>query len=329
MKLSSSIAWITAEIGEGAQEVECKYGPAALRLRVERHIEALRRCARSEPIMQQPLPRDVPWHSVVSDQSLLGIGKLAVVADFTPRLADTVRDAIGRGQFPVVIGGDHSCAVGTWSGVAQAWHSRGQVGLIWIDAHLDSHTPATSDSQAPHGMPLAALLGHGDARLTSVYGWAGKLQAHHVVVIGARSYEHGEASLLRRLGVRVMTMAEVRTRGMAACMAEAISIVSADTVGYGVTFDIDVLDPRDAPGVGSPVENGIRLDDALAGLDQVADDPALLGFELVEYNPALDDAALTTATACDALLAGALATRASWLGVLPACADDRALSLSE
>jgi arginase len=327
MNQSRPITWITAEIGEGAQEIECKYGPAALRWRLNEHSEAVRWRASTGHVFDQDGPESAGWRRVISNQALLDISKLAVVADFAPRLADTLKE-VAQTHFPVVIGGDHSCAIGTWSGMADAWRGQGDIGLIWIDAHLDSHTPATSDTHAPHGMPLAALLGHGDTRLTQLYGWVGKLKAAHVVVIGARSYESDEASLLNRLGVRVMDIDEVRARGMVACMVEAIAIVSRDTVGYGVTFDVDALDPCDAPGVGSPVENGIRLADALEGLKRVANDPQLLGFELVEYNPALDDAALTTAAACYALLAATLGTRVHWLRVLSPDAAATPLTLS-
>lgn len=280
------IEWIAAEIGEGAQETGCKNGPAALRTRA----------------IQMGVSSLADWNAVVSEPDLLAQGKLAVVTQFVPRLAHTVETVLDRGAFPVIIGGDHSCAVGTWSAVAQVLRGRGEIGLIWIDAHLDSHTPETSASQAPHGMPLAALLGYGTKALTHLYGWTAKLRPANVVVIGARSYEPDENELLDKLGVRVMAIEEVMARGMPDCMAEAIEIVSRHTVGYGVTFDVDGLDPLDAPGVGSPVENGIRLAAAVDALTWVADDPRLLAFELVEYNPELDDAADTTAAACEALL---------------------------
>jgi arginase len=300
MPQSRRIEWIAAEIGEGAQETGCKKGPAVLR---KRSIET----GRSVPtdwsvVISQPQPAPQAHSSEREESRTEGASKLAVVTHFMPHLAHTLETVLARGSFPLVIGGDHSCAIGTWSAVAQAMRGRGEIGLIWIDAHLDSHTPDTSDSQAPHGMPLAALLGYGAAGLTHVYGWGAKLQPANVVVIGARSYEPDENELLNRLGVRVMAIEEVMSRGMAQCMAEAIAIVSRNTVGYGVTFDVDGLDPLDAPGVGSPVDNGIRLIAAVEALAQLAHDPRLLAFELVEYNPDLDDAAHTTATVCEALL---------------------------
>jgi arginase len=293
MPTTSSIEWIAAEIGEGAQVIGCKHGPAVLRMRG----------------IETGASEAEAWSVVTSDATLSRHGKMAVVTQFVPRLAHAVSAALDRGSFPVIVGGDHSCAVGTWSAIAQRYRTQGEIGLIWIDAHLDSHTPNTSESQAPHGMPLAVLLGQGDRALTELYGWSGKLRPEHVVVIGARSYEEGEDKLLTSLGVRVMTIDEVRTRGMLACMAEAIERVSLGTIGYGITFDVDGLDPLDAPGVGSPVENGIRLAAAVDALGLVAHDDRLLGFELVEYNPELDDEAATTANACESLLDAVLDER--------------------
>jgi arginase len=294
MPRPAPIEWIAAEIGEGAQVIGCKHGPAVLRARA----------------MSAGVALSDAWRVVGSDGALAAQGKMSVVTEFTPRLAQTVEAVLERGSFPVVIGGDHSCAVGTWSAIAHRHHAAGEIGLIWIDAHLDSHTPDTSESQAPHGMPLAALLGHGAAALTDLCGWRAKLRPEHVTVIGARSYEDGEHRLLTDLGVHVMTIEEVQARGMPACMAEAIERATRGTVGYGVTFDVDGLDPRDAPGVGSPVENGIRLQGALDALGMIAHDTRLLGFELVEYNPELDDEDGTTAQACEALLDAVLASPA-------------------
>ncbi len=293
MPTTFSIEWIAAEIGEGAQVIGCKRGPAVLRVRG----------------IESGASEADAWSVVASDGSLTRQGKMVVVKQFVPRLAHTVACTLDRGSFPVIVGGDHSCAVGTWSAIAQHYRTQGDIGLIWIDAHLDSHTPDTSESQAPHGMPLAVLLGQGAPALTELYGWSGKLRPENVVVIGARSYEEGENRLLSSLGVRVMTIDEVRARGMQACMAEAIEHVGRATVGYGITFDIDGLDPLDAPGVGSPVDNGIRLAAAVDALSLVAHDDRLLGFELVEYNPELDDEAATTASACESLLHAVLDER--------------------
>lgn len=305
-----TVEFISAEIGEGAQQMGCKFGPA--RLRAMGLVARLRTAG--QPAQWGP--------TVTAHDELLEAGKLAVVQGFTPELADASHAAAAADRFPVVLGGDHSCAIGTWSGVAQALKPQGVLGLIWIDAHLDSHTPDTSESGAPHGMPLAALLGHGDAPLTDVFGWRGKLLPAHVVVIGARSYEPGEQALLERLGVRVMYMPEVLERGLAACMAEAIERVSAGTAGWGVTLDLDAIDPADAPGVGSPETGGIPAAHVLAALRGLAQRPGCAGFELVELNPSLDDAQHTSAKLCRSLIEAVALAPAAVL------ADDQANALA-
>ena len=266
---------VGAEVGEGASDGGCKWGAAALR---EQGIaQALAATGRT-----------VTWGDNITAQALQANSRLEAVEVFSAQLAQSVEKVLQQGHQPLVVGGDHSCAVGTWSAVAQSLRSAGSVGLIWIDAHLDAHTPDTSDSQAPHGMPLAALLGHGSAGMTHLYGWSGKLLARNVVVIGARSYEAPEKALLEFLGVRIMFMEEVLERGFAACFDEARTIVKANTAGWGITFDLDGLDPQDAPGTGTPVETGIRLADALPALAGCSHDPDFVAMELTEYNPLRD-----------------------------------------
>jgi arginase len=273
-----------AAIGEGAQIMECKSGPLALR----------------EHISKLPIP--LQWGSfITSDASLLEHGKLAVVEEYMPRLANAVHSTLSKERFPLVIGGDHSCAIGTWSAIANFYRTMGDIGLIWIDAHLDSHTPQTSESGAPHGMPLACLLGYGSRNLTTIHDVVRKLRPQNVVVIGARSSEKGEEDLLESLGVRVMRIEEVHDRGFDVCLDEAIEIVSKETVGYGITFDIDSLDPIDAPGVGSPEDGGLWLSDVVRTFESM-NKRKLIGFELVEYNPERDSGDLRTAKACVAIL---------------------------
>jgi arginase len=248
-----------------------------------------------------------------------------VVADFSVRLAASVRAALDAGRLPVVVGGDHSCAVGTWSAAAVALRAPRRdapgarsddrpvpperLGLVWIDAHLDAHTPETSESQMPHGMPIASLLGHGPPSLTAVADAAPKLRPEDLVLIGPRSWESGEAALLERLGVRVMTGAEVARRGFADCMHEAVARVTASTAGWGVSIDLDALDPRDAPGTGVRVPDGLRLAEVSVALHGLGCDPRLVACELVEYTPELDPDRVT-ARAAECLL-GALVDRRS------------------
>lgn len=285
---------IAAEVGEGASDGGCKWGAAALR---ERGIQ----------LALSATGRVVTWGDPVTAQPLRASNRLDAIEHFSLRLAASVERTLREGKQPLVLGGDHSSAAGTWSGVAQFLRPVGRLGLIWIDAHMDAHTPQTSDSQAPHGMPLAALLGHGSDGMAALYGWRGKLLPHNVVVIGARSYEPAEAELLAALNVRVMTMEEVLDRSFAVCFNEARNQVTRDTVGWGLTLDLDGLDPLDAPGTGTPVETGIRLADALPVLAQCSTDPSFVAMELAEYNP-LRDFGGHTAEAAKQLVCAALAS---------------------
>jgi arginase len=198
-----------------------------------------------------------------------------------------------------VIGGDHSCAGGTWTGVART--VPGALGLIWVDAHMDSHTPATSHSGRLHGMPLAWLLGQDDDPL---YGLgAGVLKPQHVCLVGVRSYEPEEDERLRGLGVRVVFMDEVRARGIDAVLDEALDIATAGTSGFGVSIDLDVITPEEAPNVGTPVAGGVSSAELARALEQIAGRPALAAIELVEYSPRLDRDGLTGRVALDLLSA--------------------------
>jgi ornithine--oxo-acid transaminase len=205
------------------------------------------------------------------------------IAEFCARLSAEVEATVTRGAFPLVLGGDHSCAIGTWTGAARALSTRGAMGLVWIDAHMDSHTRETSHSGMIHGMPLAVLLGRGGAPWPE-----GSVRPEHVCVIGVRSFEAEEAALLDRLGVRVFGMEEIVERGLDAVLSEAISIAAAGTAGYGVTLDIDAVDPEDAPGAGSLVPGGIPAAGLVEALKPLANDPGLVAIEIAEYNPYVD-----------------------------------------
>jgi arginase len=210
----------------------------------------------------------------------------SLVVDVEQKVAHAVAYAKERKLFPVVLGGDHSIAVGTWNGIAKKL--QGPLGMIWIDAHMDAHTPETTPSGAWHGMPLAALMGYGDPQMTELLRKEPILLPQHVCLIGVRSFEAGEAALLKRLNVRVYEVAEVKKRGFAAVLEEAIAHVTQGTKGYGVSFDLDVIDPSEVPGVGSPEEHGLGSKEIIAALPKLKSDPRLQGFELVEYNPERD-----------------------------------------
>lgn len=215
-----------------------------------------------------------------------GGGIQGAVARLCADLAARVAGSVRAGRLPCVIGGDHSCAVGTWSGAATALKPCGPLGLVWIDAHMDCHTPGTSPSGRPHGMPLAALLGQCDHALAGLEDCT--LLPQHVCLVGVRSYEAAEAELLERLGVRVFGIEEVVRRSLAQVMQDAIAVASRGTAGYGVTLDLDAIDPRELPAVATPAAFGIRGDELVREFERLRRDPRLVAFELAEYCPRLD-----------------------------------------
>ena len=201
----------------------------------------------------------------------------------------------------VVLGGDHSSAIGTWSGVSAATRAEGAFGLIWVDAHMDSHTPENSRSGNIHGMPLATLLGYGYTRLSRVIHSHPKVLPEHVCLVGVRSFEPEEADLLRALNVRIFDMQEIHQRGLEAVLADALSIVQNNTVGFGVSVDLDAFDPSEAPGVTTPEENGLFVKEFCKLLASIADEPKFLGAEIAEFNPFRDKNHQTEAVIKDLL----------------------------
>ncbi len=194
---------------------------------------------------------------------------------------------------PVIVGGDHSVAMGTWSGVTTALKAFGQFGLLWIDAHMDAHTPITARQGKWgghfHGTPLAHLLGHGDKILCEIGSKRTKLKPSYTALVGVRSFEKGEADLLAELGVRVFTQDEIAARGLDAVLRDALKIVTKAPKGWGLSFDLDVLDPRDMRAVGTTEANGLRLADFKRVWSEVRPAIPPRAIELVEYVPTKDD----------------------------------------
>lgn len=214
------------------------------------------------------------------------INKTEEIQNLSESLALSIKDCIQEKHFFINFGGDHSCAIGTWSG-ASASQSE-PMGLIWIDAHMDSHTLETSETGNIHGMPLACLLGYGDIRLTNLLNKNPKILPENLCLIGIRSYEKGESQLLESLNVKIFYMDEIKSRGLDAVMKEAIQIVTRHTQSYGVTIDIDSVDPEDAPGTGVAEADGIKGVDLCHALTLLSDDPRLMGFEIAEFDPTRD-----------------------------------------
>jgi len=231
---------------------------------------------------------------------------LAEIAETCVRTADAVVTALEAGETPLVLGGDHSIAAGSVSGVGQYYRRRSQsIGVIWIDAHSDINTPETSPSGNVHGMPLAALLGLGPSPLVNIFGYAPKIAAENTVLIGVRDIDAAERENIRRAGMsHVYTMRDIDERGMRTVMEEALDAASRGTAGYHVSLDLDWVDPEDAPGVGTPVRGGATYREAHLAMEILADHGRLLSFEMVEVNPVIDEhnrtADLAVELACSA-----------------------------
>jgi arginase len=211
------------------------------------------------------------------------------IHDACERLTTQVEQIVDGGDLPITIGGDHSIAIGSLSGVVKSFRKRDQrLGLIYLDAHADMNTPDTTPSGNIHGMPLAVLLGYGAPELLNLGGFSPKFDPRLCAHVGARDLDPGERQLIRKLGVRFFTMREIDERGLAACMDDAIAIASQGSGGYAVTFDVDVLDPGDAPGSGTLVRGGLSYREAHLAMEKIAEGGGLRSLEVVEINTALD-----------------------------------------
>jgi len=207
------------------------------------------------------------------------------------RVADRVEKICDEGHFPLMLGGDHSMATGTVSGLSRHYRKKGKkIGLVWVDAHTDMNTPETTPSGNVHGMPLACLLGTGPTNLVELAGDEPALDPRNVVVIGAREVDPGEIALVRQTGVRVYTMTEMDKRGTALCVQEAFNRAMDCTDGVHLSFDLDAVDPQHAPGVGTPVPGGLSLRESHLVCETAAALECLVGLEVVELNPTLDHA---------------------------------------
>jgi len=222
----------------------------------------------------------------VTDRKLKYLPEIAIACQ---TLASQVEATLEEGAIPIILGGDHSIAIGSVSGLSAYYHKHEhRVGVIWFDAHGDMNTPETSPSGNIHGMPFAAILGHGAPELTGIGGFAPKVHPEDCVLIGARSIDPEEAVALKASGIRVITMRELDERGMSAVMDEAMWLASRRTGGFHVTMDMDFVDPDFAPGVGTPVPGGPTYRESHLAMEKIADSGKMLSFELTEVNPVLD-----------------------------------------
>ena len=278
-----SLSILGVPLGYGASMAGVDIGPAALRVaRITQRIAHLGYSVHDLGDMRLERPQTFPE----VEEKLKYIREIINACE---QLAVDVEEVLKAGQLPLILGGDHSIAIGSFAGAASYYKKQNEtLGLIWFDAHADMNTPESTPSGNIHGMPLATLLGYGTPELTNVAGFAPKLDPQLCAHVGARDIDPGERELIKKLGIRFFTMREIDERGMNAVMDEAIKIASRGTAGYGVTFDVDVLDPGDAPGSGTLVRGGLTYREAHLGMEKIAEAGGMRSLEIVEINTALD-----------------------------------------
>lgn len=241
----------------------------------------------------------------VSDDAPGNPKHLAEMLSSSRNVISSLDEILKNGEIPVILGGDHAIAIPTFSAIASHYHDLGdEIGLIWFDAHADINTPETSPSGNIHGMPLATILGHGDPELVGLCGYSPKLNPKYLAHVGARDVDEGERSQIEKLGLRdnFFTMSQIDKRGMAACVEDAIAIASQAPGGFAVTFDVDMIDPRFAPGSGTLVRGGATYREAHLSLEMIAEHGGMRSFEIVEVNPLLDQSNITVELACELIL---------------------------
>jgi arginase len=285
-KRQIEIIGVPVDLGAGRRGVDM--GPSAIRIAdLEPRLESLGHNVVDRGDLDVMIP----------ETQEVGAGQLrykAPIVAACEELRKQVERSLSENRMPLVLGGDHSIAIGSVAGSSNFFASRSEeIGLIWFDAHGDANTPETTPSGNIHGMSLAVLLGHGDADLTRLGGRAPKIQTPNAVLIGIRDLDPGERESLRKWGVACYTMRDIDERGMRDVLDEAIRVASDGTAGVHLSFDLDVVDPEDAPGTGTPVWGGITYREAHLAMEMLCDRAHIVAIDLVEVNPVLDTTNMT------------------------------------
>lgn len=297
MNKQISVIGVPMDLGAGRRGVDM--GPSAIRYaNLKEKLEQIGMDVEDVGNLHVPTPESYP-----SGNDKLKY--LREVSRVNEQLANTVSGIVVRGRFPLVLGGDHSIAIGTIAGASRHLH---KMGVIWFDAHGDLNTAETSPTGNIHGMPLAASLGEGHPVLTGCGGPGAKVSPEHVVLIGVRSLDDGEKVIIREKGITVYTMHEIDRLGMAKVMEQALNIVTAGTDGVHLSLDLDAIDPNEAPGVGTPVPGGLTYRESHLAMEMLAKADVLTSAEFVEVNPILDMENKTAKTAV-ALIGSAFGER--------------------
>ena len=297
--MAEKIRIIGVPMDLGASRRGVDMGPSALRVAgLQSRLKQLGRPVEDVGNVSVPQAEEQPYGEKKARY-------LEEISQTCKSLAEMVRKALDEDMLPLVLGGDHSIAVGTVAGAAAHFHKNSKrIGVIWLDAHGDMNTPESSPSGNVHGMPLASLMGYGPPELTEIAGFKPMVEPRNVALVGTRDLDAKERRFAKESGVHVFTMRDIDERGMREVMAEAIHFATDDTAGIAVSLDMDFIDPADAPGVGTPVRGGVTYREAHLALEMIADSKAMISFELVEINPVIDLHNTTAILGVELILSG-------------------------
>jgi arginase len=292
-----SVIGVPLDLGQSRRGVDM--GPSAVRVAgLEARLEAIGHVVEDAGNIAVAIP----------EQKKEGAANAKYLKEITAtctKSAEMVLKTLEAGKVPLILGGDHSVAAGTVSGVAEFYRRKNQkVGLLWIDAHSDMNTPESSPSGNVHGMPLASIMGLQPDELANIFNFSPKVQPENCVLIGIRDVDSFEKENIRKSGVSVFTMRDIDERGMRSVMEEAIGLATKGTAGFHVSLDMDWIDPEDAPGVGTPVWGGATYREAHLAMEIIADSGGMLSFEIVEVNPVIDEHNQTADLAVELALSG-------------------------
>jgi arginase len=283
----------------GASRRGVDMGPSALRVAgLQARLKQLGRQVEDIGNVVVPQPEEKPYGEKRARY-------LDEIAEACKGLAEMVKKTLDEDLVPLVLGGDHSIAVGTTAGTAAHFNKESKrAGVIWLDAHGDMNTPESSPSGNVHGMPLASIMGYGPPELTELAGIKPMVEPRNVALVGIRDLDAKERRLVKESGVHIFTMRDIDERGMREVMADALRFASDDTAGIAVSLDMDFVDPTDAPGVGTPVRGGVTYREAHLALEMIADSRSMVSFELVEINPVIDLHNMTALLGVELVLSG-------------------------
>ena len=297
--MADKIRIIGVPMDLGASRRGVDMGPSALRVAgLQSRLKQLTRQVEDAGNISVPQAEEQPFGEKKARY-------LEEISQTCKSLAEMVRKALDEDMLPLVLGGDHSIAVGTVAGAAAHFKQKGKrIGVVWLDAHGDMNTPESSPSGNVHGMPLAAIVGSGPPELTEIAGFKPMVEPRNVSLVGIRDLDAKERRFAKESGVHVFTMRDIDERGMRDVMAEALRFATDDTAGVAVSLDMDFVDPTDAPGVGTPVRGGVTYREAHLALEMIADSKAMISFELVEINPVIDLHNTTAILGVELILSG-------------------------